>query len=589
MGNQQSKGVSSFRVPDKALVERLRKIRQRDGSATSSEKMKEKTVVEKAKEEAVVEKTKEESVAAAQEVVVQRDAEALPLDVVAAIPAEFLEDPRNRLALSALSSANPKTVLTSQASKITTQHLFNTKIPCEGSPITNQRSSGRCWLFAATNVFRVALMKKYNVDSFELSQNYLYYYDKLEKANWFLEQIIQTAGEDLDSRLVQRLLEDLISDGGQWDMVYNLVEKYGLVPQALCPDSWSAKNSAVMRTVLKTKLREFALTLRKVATGSGSPGSGAEAGSSGTGVTSDDDGSATTAAEAEAEAEVVSEEDQLESRRAEISALKTKMMKEIQHLITLLLGPTPDPTKEFQWTYMDKDNKVHELSITPRDFAKSIFSSSFHMMGSSPLSSSLSSLSMSLSSSSIADMVSLVNDPRNAYMTPLTVDRLGNVVGGRNTTYLNVDMETMKAACVKMIKAGCPIFFGCDVGKFSDRTSGVMDLGVYDYEAGLRTDLLRGMTKEERLRAGESMMTHAMVLTAVHLDERTGRPVRWRVQNSWGTESGEKGWFVMSDAWMDEWVYQAVVDQKLLSKEVRDVLGREPVVLPLWDPMGALA
>ncbi|KAG6092854.1 hypothetical protein E4U14_000521, partial [Claviceps sp. LM454 group G7] len=95
MGNQQSKGMSSFRVPDKALVERLRKIKQRAGSAMSSEKTKEKTVVEKAKEEAVVEKAKEESVAAAQEVVVQRDAEALPLDVVAAIPAEFLEDPRN--------------------------------------------------------------------------------------------------------------------------------------------------------------------------------------------------------------------------------------------------------------------------------------------------------------------------------------------------------------------------------------------------------------------------------------------------------------------------------------------------------------
>ncbi|KAG5988301.1 hypothetical protein E4U43_004788, partial [Claviceps pusilla] len=454
-----------------------------------------------------------------------------------------------RLALSALSSANPKTVLTSQASKITTQHLFNTKIPSEGAPITNQRSSGRCWLFAATNVFRVALMKKYKVESFELSQNYLYYYDKLEKANWFLEQVIATADEDLEGRLVQRLLGDLVSDGGQWDMVYNLVDKYGLVPQALYPDSWNAQNSSVLNAVLKTKLREFALTLRGVVVGSESGAAGRERREPGA--------------------------------TRSVSALKADMMKEIQHIITLLLGPPPHPAEEFEWTYVDGDNKVHELSITPREFAKNISSSGCGFQ--------MTSSSSSLSSFTIADMVSLVNDPRNEYMTPLTVDRLGNVVRGRNTTYLNVDMQTMKDACVKMIKAGLPIFFGCDVGKFSDKASGIMDLAIFDFEAGLRTDLLGGMTKEERLRAGESLMTHAMVLTAVHLDEKTGEPLRWKVQNSWGVDNGDKGWFVMTDAWMDEWVYQAVVDQKLLSREVRDVLGQEPVVLPLWDPMGALA
>jgi bleomycin hydrolase len=115
-----------------------------------------------------------------------------------------------------------------------------------------------------------------------------------------------------------------------------------------------------------------------------------------------------------------------------------------------------------------------------------------------------------------------------------------------------------------------------------------MDLDLFDYEAGINTSLL-GMSKAQRLQTGESAMTHAMVLTAVHLDEKTGKPVRWRVQNSWGTDVGEKGWFVMSDAWLDEFVYQAVVDPRYLSKEVRDVLKQEPIVLPLWDPMGSLA
>ncbi|KAG5995340.1 hypothetical protein E4U54_002878 [Claviceps lovelessii] len=522
MGSQQSKSAAAARAQDKQLVERLRRAKLHDGSAASSSSSSSSWEV------------------TSEKMGVARDAEPLCLEVVGAIPRKMLEDGRNRLALSALSSANPKTVLTSQASKITTQHLFNTKIPSEGAPITNQRSSGRCWLFAATNVFRVPLMNKYNVESFELSQNHLYYHDKLEKANWFLEQVIGTAGEDLEGRLVQRLLGDLVSDGGQWDMVHNLVE------QALYPDSWNAQNSSVLNAVLRTKLREFALTLRGVVAGSESGAGGRER--RGRGAT------------------------------RSVSAVKADMMKEIQHIITLLLGPPPHPAEEFEWTYVDRDNKVHELSITPREFAKNISSSGsgFQMTSSS-------------SSFTIADMVSLVNDPRNEYMTALTVDRLGNVVGGRNTTYLNVDMQTMKAACVKMIKAGLPVFFGCDVGKFSDKASGIMDLAIFDFEAGLRTDLLRGMTKEERLRAGESLMTHAMVLTAVHLDEKTGEPLRWKVQNSWGVDNGDKGWFVMTDAWMDEWVYQAVVDQKLLSREVRHVLRQEPVVLPLWDPMGALA
>jgi bleomycin hydrolase len=120
-----------------------------------------------------------------------------------------------RLAISALSSANPKQVLASRATKIAEQHVFNVKIPFEGGPITNQRQSGRCWLFASTNVFRVALMQKYGLESFELSQAYLFFWDKLEKSNWFLEQIISTADMDLDSRLVQTLVQEPLSDGGQ--------------------------------------------------------------------------------------------------------------------------------------------------------------------------------------------------------------------------------------------------------------------------------------------------------------------------------------------------------------------------------------
>lgn len=374
-------------------------------------------------------------------------------------------------------------------------------------------------------------MQKYELESFELSQAYLYFWDKLEKTNWFLEQIIDTVNEDIDSRVVQQLLGDLISDGGQMSMIQGLVAKYGLVPKAVYPDSWNATNSGILNSIIKTKLRQNALTLRKL----------------------------------------LRRELDLEPVPAIVNGMKARMLQEISTVMTLLLGPPPSSNETFKWEYNDKGGKSHELNISPTEFSKDIYGSSIRV-----------------SSETLDGMISLVHDPRHKTMSLLTVDRLGNIVGGRKVEYVNVEMVVLKTACVKMIKAGLPVFFGCDVGQFSDKNLGIMDTELFDYEVGLNTGLLV-MSKAERLMAGESKMTHAMVLTAVHLDEVTGSPVRWRVQNSWGESAGDKGWFVMTDAWMDQFVYQAVIDPRLCPRAVREVLKQDAITLPLWDPMGSLA
>lgn len=135
----------------------------------------------------------------------------------------ILQDPKNRLGLSALSSHNPATILEKPATLIRDTQYFNVKIPFEGSPVTNQRSSGRCWIFAATNVFRVAIQQKYNIPRFELSQAYLFFWDKVEKANYFLESILDTVdGEDVDGRLVSALNASPVGDGGQWVCIMHL-------------------------------------------------------------------------------------------------------------------------------------------------------------------------------------------------------------------------------------------------------------------------------------------------------------------------------------------------------------------------------
>ncbi|KAI4208494.1 MAG: hypothetical protein LQ346_000004 [Caloplaca aetnensis] len=427
---------------------------------------------------------------------------------------ELLNDPKNRLALSALSANNASSILTQRSAVVADTHNFNIKIGLEGAPITNQKSSGRCWLFAATNVFRVAIMKRYNLKEFELSQAYLFYWDKLEKANYLLEQILDTVDEDLEGRLVQTLLASPVGDGGQWDMVANLVEKYGLVPQSLYPDSFNAQNSSTMSSLITTKLRENALELRRLA--SRSP-----------------------------------------DAKQSLGAVKDNMMRDIHRILTIMLGPPPNPDKEMTWEYYDKDEKFQSLTTTPLKFASELASETSIKAN---------------SGTNIHELFSLVNDPRNKYGQLLSVSRLGNIIDMRPVRYVNVDMATMKKACIAMLRADIPIFFGSDVGKFSNRQSGIMDTSLVDYELGFNIHL--GLSKAQRLMTHESAMTHAMVLTAVHVVN--DKAVRWRVQNSWGEGSGSKGWFVMSDRWMDEFVYQAVVDPKFVDKSIQEVLKQTP-------------
>ncbi|KAF2642752.1 bleomycin hydrolase [Massarina eburnea CBS 473.64] len=443
---------------------------------------------------------------------------------------ELMEDPKNRLALAALSSNPANAVLSSRSTQISDTQNFNIKIPLEGSPITNQASSGRCWLFASTNVFRIAIMKKYRLSEFQLSQSYLFYWDKLEKANFFLENILDTVGEDIDSRLVQSLLAAPVSDGGQWDMVANLVGKYGLVPQSLYPDSFNATNSSTMNRIITTKLREDAIRLRTIASRANSP----------------------------------------EALKSTVAALKEKMLREVHLILTLMLGPPPAANEPFTWEYYDSDGNFKSVKTRPTAFAKELSDSRTVRM---------------LGGTDVHRLFSLVNDPRNPYNRLLSVKRLGNIWEGHPVTYVNVDMTTMKNACIDMLKKGFPVFFGSDVGKYSDSSKGIMDTDLFEYELGFNIKL--GMKKSERLQTGESQMTHAMVLTAVHVVD--DKPVRWRVENSWADRVGDKGYFVMSDAWMDEFVYQAVVDPMVVSAAVRKVLEQKPKMLELWDPMGALA
>ena len=393
---------------------------------------------------------------------------------------------------------------------------FSVKIPT--MPVTDQKSSGRCWMFAALNVMRFDIIHKLNLKDFELSQSYPLFYDKLEKSNYFLENILKTLDEPTDGRLISFLLQSPVGDGGQWDMFANLVRKYGVVPKDAMPESVSSSATREMASILTEKLREDACILRS------------------------------------AHDKGVSLE--------ELKAKKTAMMEEVYRLLCICLGKPP---KTFDFEVTDKDGHfIRGWNLTPLQFFEQYVGWN------------------------LDDYVSLINAPTKdkPYHRSYSVRFLGNVTEGRPVRYLNLPIEELKKAAIAQMKDGSPVWFGCDVGKSSGRETGIMDLDLYDREELFNLSFT--MDKAERLDYGQSLMTHAMVFMGVDLDDE-GKPLRWRVENSWGKEPGKDGYYVMTDRWFDEYTYQVVVNKKYLPADFLAEYESEPVLLQPWDPMGSLA
>jgi len=366
-------------------------------------------------------------------------------------------------------------------------------------------------------VLRLAVKERCGLKEFELSQSYPMFWDKLERANYFLESILETLEEPLHGRLVSWLLDNALSDGGQWDMFVNLVHKYGVVPKYVMPETFHSSDSGWMNRLLVRKLREDAARLRQAHAAG--------------------------------------------ATREGLRARKAEMLAEVYRMLTTFFGVPPS---RFDFEYRDKDRIFHrDPGLTPQEFAARYVSVDLDAY------------------------VSLINAPTadKPFGRTYTVRFLGNVRGGRDVLYLNVDIETMRDAVLRQLTEGEAVWFGCDVGKMSDRDSGVLDPELFTYEAVLGVPLR--LTKAERLDYGESRMTHAMVFTGVHVVD--GRPVRWKVENSWGNDPGRDGFFVMSEQWFTEFVYQAVVRKSYLPEGLQQALQLPPVVLEPWDPMGALA
>ena len=233
-------------------------------------------------------------------------------------------------------------------------------------------------------------------------------------------------------------------------------------------------------------------------------------------------------------------------------------------ILTIHLGTPPT---SFDWEWTDKDGVFHrDGRITPQEFWKRYVNAG------------------------LEDYVCLVDDPRPEHPKgrKIGIEHLGNVAGGDPTEYLNVPVEVMKDCARRLMsEQGLPVWFGADCHPMMDRKAGQWATDLFEYGRVYGVDF--DMDKEQRVRFGDSAQNHAMAFVGVDVADDGRTTNRWRVENSWGGDIANKGYFTMSDDWFSQYVYEVAVPKSMLPEEYRQAFDQEAIMLPAWDPMGALA
>ena len=379
-----------------------------------------------------------------------------------------------------------------------------------GKP-TNQRHSGRCWSFAALNTLRHKFATKYKFKDFELSQNYLFFWDRIERANMFFQKIIATSDKPLHDRTDDFYLSFALNDGGQWANAASIIEKYGVVPEYVMPDTHNTKDTSDVAEVFDSLMRKDAIELRAMV--------------------------------------------QTNASATELQEAQERMMGDVYKIAAYSFG---EPPAKFDLEYRDDDKKFHQvLGLTPLKFYHEYFDTN------------------------LSDYVVVTNAPDHEMDRSYLMPAQDSVVDGLPIKFVNVPFAELQEGAIKQLQAGETVWVGNDVLQQMDRKRGLMDAKLYHREELLDVDFV--MDKKHRLETKQAVVSHAMTLTG--FDMVNDQPTRWKIENSWGKDNGDNGYFVMTQDWFEEYTYEAVINKKYLSDRVKKVAASEPVTLPAWDSL----
>lgn len=427
---------------------------------------------------------------------------------------KYKSNPKNKLMESIINTNGIKNVALNKEAINRNQNVFSIELP--KVKITNQKKSGRCWAFAGLNLFKREIAKNLNLDleNFELSQNFIIFYDKLEKANNFYEAIISFKDKDLLDREFLEILDWALYEGGYWQYFSELVKKYGIVPKNIMPETKDSEDSEVLISVLSSKARKDAIKLRNL----------------------------------------LKEEVNID----EVRDVKQQMLQEVYDILCKTLG---EPPSKFRYEYIDKDKKYNIInSITPIEFYEKYVNTS------------------------VDNYVVLGNVPmHNKEFKKLYRQRIyiSNLVEKANPYFLNLEINEIKDLVIKTLKGGDPVCFDCNVRKMGNRDLEIFDDEIYQFDKVLGLDLK--MNKAELLDFRDIRIQHLMVFTGVNIVKN--KVERWKVENSWGDEKQNKGFYVMNDNFFDKYVLECVINKKYLTDEQLKLLQQEPIIFDPWEPM----
>lgn len=408
------------------------------------------------------------------------------------------------------------------------KQYFKNKIKIKPN-ITDQKHSGRCWLFACLNVMRIPMIKKYNLnEDFEFSQNFLFFYDKLEKANTFCNNIISYKKQNLnniknyninDLKLIY-LLNETTSDGGQWNEFTSLIEKYGIVPKTNMDDHFHSKNTHELNEFYNNYLRKSAKKL-------------------------------------------------MESRENKNKLIKD-ILEECYKILVIFLG---EPPKKITWEYYTKNKKEDKYNtienISPIDFYKKYV----------PFNAK--------------DKVMLINYPcKNIpYYKLYNVELTDIMTNGFKENYINVPMDIIKKAIMKSIDNEEAVYTGVEFGKFTARKEGFLDPKGFNYNDIFGFDNI--MEKCDALTYRQGYPNHAVVIHGYNFNSGKTKGFliensHGQDKDNVNSNLDLNGYFYMSEEWFNNYVFKVVVDKKFLSSKELKVLKQKPTILPFWNPFGSL-